>query len=271
MINIYIILSLSLNLLIGYIGLLSLAHVAFYGIGAYITTLLMMKLGLNFFMALPIAILFSAVISLSIEPSKITSLMGPNGAGKTTLFNLISGYLNPDKGVIRYTGEDIIHLSPWQRAGLGIGRMFQDIRVFGKLTVIENLMVADRDPTGENPFTLFWRTQKIKKREKERLEMAERWLEFVGLTDHRTMYAENLSYGQQKLLALARLLYGDFKLFLIDEPVSGVNPKMIGIILKKIRELTTLEKTVVLVEHNMTAVKEIADVVNFMDEGKILS
>ena len=124
MINIYIILSLSLNLLIGYIGLLSLAHVAFYGIGAYITTLLMMKLGLNFFMALPIAILFSAVISLSIEPSKITSLMGPNGAGKTTLFNLISGYLNPDKGVIRYTGEDIIHLSPWQRAGLGIGRMF---------------------------------------------------------------------------------------------------------------------------------------------------
>ena len=101
--------------------------------------------------------------------------------------------------------------------------------------------------------------------------MAERWLEFVGLTDHRTMYAENLSYGQQKLLALARLLYGDFKLFLIDEPVSGVNPKMIGIILKKIRELTTLEKTVVLVEHNMTAVKEIADVVNFMDEGKILS
>ena len=124
MINIYIILSLSLNLLIGYIGLLSLAHVAFYGIGAYITTLLMMKLGLNFFMALPIAILFSAVISLSIEPSKITSLMGPNGAGKTTLFNLISGYLNPDKGVIRYTGGDIIHLSLWQRAGLGIGRMF---------------------------------------------------------------------------------------------------------------------------------------------------
>lgn len=85
------------------------------------------------------------------------------------------------------------------------------------------------------------------------------------------MYAEDLSYGQQKLLALARLLCGDFKLLLIDEPVSGVNPTMIGIILKKIRELTALNKTIILVEHNMNAVREVADIVHFMNAGKILS
>lgn len=111
------------------------------------------------------------VLNLSIEPCRITALIGPNGTGKTTLFNLIGGYLNPDEGIIRYMSKDITHLSPWQRAGLGIGRMFQDIRVFGKLAVIENLMIADRDPLGENPFTLFWRIHKIKKKERKREEM----------------------------------------------------------------------------------------------------
>lgn len=210
-------------------------------------------------------------LDLSIEPCKITGLIGPNGAGKTTLFNIINGYLSPDVGIIMYQDKDITPLPSWQRARLGIGRMFQDIRVFGKLTVLENLMVADKNSAGENPFTLFWNMNGIKKREKERQAMAERWLDFVGLADHRAMYAENLSYGQQKLLALARLLYGDFDLLLIDEPVSGVNPAMVGVILEKIRELTALGKTVIIVEHDMPAVKEIADMVHFMNAGKVLA
>lgn len=207
-------------------------------------------------------------LDLKIEAGKISAIIGPNGAGKTTLFNLICGYLYSDKGRIIYKDRDITILNPWERATLGIGRLFQDIRVFKKLTLIENLIVTFNDES-ENPFRAIFRSRNGK--EKRKIEAVIRWLDFVGLADMKEMLAENLSWGQQKLLSLARLLCGNFELLLLDEPVSGVNPDMENIILKKIKELKGLGKTIIAVEHNIEAVEIISDYIYFMDSGKIIA
>lgn len=207
-------------------------------------------------------------LDLNIESGRISAIIGPNGAGKTTLFNLICGYLYPDKGRIIYKGRDITMLNPWERATLGIGRLFQDIRVFKRLTLIENLMVTFNDGF-DNPFRVIFGRQG--KKERDKVEVSMKWLEFVGLADMRDRLAENLSWGQQKLLSLARLLSGNFDLLLIDEPVSGVNPDMMHIILNKIKELKKIGKTIIIVEHDMEAVKEVSDYTYFMDSGKIIA
>lgn len=207
-------------------------------------------------------------LNLSIESGKIFAIIGPNGAGKTTLFNLICGYLYPDAGKIIYNQKDITNTAPWVRSSLGIGRLFQDIRVFKKLTLFENLMVTFNDGS-ENPLKAVFGRRDGK--EKKKMGVATKWLDFVGLADIKNSLAGNLSWGQQKLLSIARLLCADFDLLLIDEPVSGVNPDMIELILRKIKELKGLGKTVIAVEHDMEAIKELADYIYFMEAGKILA
>lgn len=209
-------------------------------------------------------------VSLTVSDGKITSLIGPNGAGKTTLFNLISGFLKPDKGEISYNGRRIDGLSPWEIARRGIGRLFQDVRVFDKLSVLENVVLAQSNP-GENPIRALFQRQKTRRGEKENIKAAEGWLEFVGLSDKQNTLAENLSYGQQKLLAIARLLAGKFDFFLLDEPTAGVNPAMVKPILGLIRRLSSEGKTVMVIEHNMTVVLEISDWVYFLDGGQVVS
>ncbi len=205
-------------------------------------------------------------LTMNIEEGRISAIIGPNGAGKTTLFNLICGYLYPDSGRIMYRGKDITALTPWERASSGIGRLFQDIRVFKKLTLLENLLVTFNDGS-ENPFKAVFGRRNGK--EAEKLRTATKWLDFVGLADMKDDLAEELSWGQQKLLSIARLLCGNFDLLLIDEPVSGVNPAVADIILEKVKELKGLGKTVIVVEHDMEAVKTVSDYVYFMDSGKI--
>jgi branched-chain amino acid transport system ATP-binding protein len=205
-------------------------------------------------------------LSLNIEAGRISAIIGPNGAGKTTLFNLICGFLYPDSGRIIYQGNDITLLPPWERASSGIGRLFQDIRVFKKLTLLENLLVTFNDGS-ENPFKAVFGRRNGK--EAKMIETSTKWLDFVGLIGMKDDFAEKLSWGQQKLLSIARLLCGNFDLLLIDEPVSGVNPAMADIILGKVKELKSFGKTVVVVEHDMTAVKTVSDYVYFMDSGKI--
>lgn len=204
-------------------------------------------------------------LNMNVKAGKISAIIGPNGAGKTTLFNLICGYLYPDNGSIIYKDKDISMLPPWERASIGIGRLFQDIRVFKKLTLLENLLVTFNDSSDSPLKAMFGRRDK---KEKEKIESSLKWLDFVGLIDIKENLAENLSWGQQKLLSLARLLCGNFDLLLIDEPVSGVSPSMADSILGKIKELRSLNKTIIIVEHDMDAVKEISDYVYFMDSGK---
>lgn len=213
-----------------------------------------------------------ADLSFSLREGTITSVIGPNGAGKTTLFNLLTNCIQPDDGFVYHRGRDIARLSPHQIANLGIGRLFQDVRVFDKLTVLENLLVACKNNSGENPvISLLFRTR-VAKIEKRNLENALKWLEFVGLSEMKNTLAEDLSYGQQKLLSLARLLANDADLLLLDEPVSGIHPEMVDQILSLIRKIAESErKTVLLIEHNIGAVLKVSDWVMLLDSGKLVA
>lgn len=210
-------------------------------------------------------------VTANFLPGKITALVGPNGAGKTTLFNLINGELKPDSGHISYKDEEVTGLPPYKIARKGIGRLFQDVRVFGDMTVLQNVTSACYNYSTETPVFPFFHRKKLKKINDEVHEKAVFWLEFVGLTDMIHSEGFSLSYGQQKLLAIARILAGGFSLLLLDEPTAGLNPVMIRKVLQVLDRIVTEDtsKTIVLVEHNMSVVTEISDWVYFMNEGSI--
>jgi branched-chain amino acid transport system ATP-binding protein/branched-chain amino acid transport system permease protein len=208
-------------------------------------------------------------VDFAFQAGKITALIGPNGAGKTTLFHLITGILKPDTGDVLYRGRSFAGLQPWDVARLGIGRLFQDIRVFDRLSVLENILVAFQEKQIENPLAGLIRRNRIRRKEKEHVGHAERLLELVNLAEHCNVAAEELSYGQQKLLAIARLLASNSDVFLLDEPTAGVNPTLVQRLLDVIRDLANGGKTVVVIEHNMSVVLEVADWAYFMDDGQV--
>jgi ABC-type branched-subunit amino acid transport system ATPase component len=210
-------------------------------------------------------------LSLGFESAKITALIGPNGAGKTTVFNLISGLIRPDDGAIRYRQKNIAGLAPWDIARMGIGRLFQDVRLFERLTVKDNVLAAFKQQKGESAFISVIAPFRVAQEERSLLTQALKLLEFVGLAEKANDLAENLSYGQQKLLAIARLLAADAEVLLLDEPTAGVNPQMVASLLEVIRRLAKEGKTVVVIEHNMNVVVEIADWVCFMNNGQVES
>lgn len=210
-------------------------------------------------------------VSCGFYSGKITGLIGPNGAGKTTIFNLISGLYKPDSGEIYFKGKRIDILPPHKIAQLGIGRLFQDIRVFTKLTVLENVLISIPNQLGEKFYEGIFIRKKLAEKERENVEKAEQLLEFVHLADKKNTLAENLSYGQQKLLSIARLLAMGSELLLLDEPTAGVHPAVIKSILETIKSLAQQGKTIVFIEHNINVVLEIADWVYLLDEGKIAS
>lgn len=209
-------------------------------------------------------------ISLSFTKGKITSLIGPNGAGKSTIFHLITGFLKPDSGSIYLKQEKINNLKTWQVAQKGVGRLFQDIRVFNKLTCLENVLLSLNKDRDENPFSYLLKLNNHKSLSLV-CEEAKKWLNFVGLSEKEKNYAESLSFGQQKLLAMARLLAGGFEVLLLDEPTAGVNHVFVKEIIDVIKKLSGEGKTIVIIEHNMNVVLEISDWVWFMNEGKVES
>ncbi len=204
-------------------------------------------------------------------PGKITALVGPNGAGKTTLFHLITSELQPDCGEILYRGKRIDGLPPYRIARNGIGRLFQDVRVFNNLTVFENVASACYDEKMEKPWIPFTANKKLKRLRDEINAHVMDILAFTGLTDELHAPASGLSYGQQKLLAIARLLAGNFSVLLLDEPTAGLSPPMIKKVLGILERIVEKDrkKTIVIVEHNMSVVTQIADWVYFMNEGRI--
>ncbi len=210
-------------------------------------------------------------VTASFLPGRITGLIGPNGAGKTTLFHIITGELRADTGEINYRGEDITSLPPYRVARKGIGRLFQDVRVFENLTVFENVVSACYDHRVETPWFPFLGKKRWKALERELKEKSDYYIDYVGLMEMKDVPASSLSYGQQKLLAIARLLAGGFSLLLLDEPTAGLNPVMIKKVLNILKRIVEEDqgKTIVLVEHDMSVVTEVADWVYFMNEGRI--
>lgn len=208
-------------------------------------------------------------VSLSVRSGTITSIIGPNGAGKTTLFNLVNGYIRQDGGAILYRDKHIDLLPSWQRALMGIGRLWQDIRLSPNMTVLENLLVARKNQRGEMIWKCLLRPRRVSESERENRVQASDILELIGLEHKQESLARNLSYGQQKLLALGRLLMNDAELLLLDEPLAGVNPLMIDEILSLIVRLATDGKTVVMIEHNVPKALSISDLVYVMSQGQI--
>jgi branched-chain amino acid transport system ATP-binding protein len=210
-------------------------------------------------------------VNIGFRKNYITALIGPNGAGKTTIFNLISGIYNPTSGEIFFNKIKIDNLPPYRIAQLGIARLYQDIRVFRKLTVLENILVAFSDKEGENFLDGILKRKKVLDFQKQQIEKAKEYINFVGLDGYENQLAENLSYGQQKLLAIARLMATDAELLLLDEPASGIHPELINKISNLILDLKEKGKTIIFIEHNINVVLNIADWVYLFDEGKVVA
>src|SRR3989338_6043171 len=204
--------------------------------------------------------------SFEVQGGSITALIGPNGAGKTTVFNIVTGFMLQDHGEIFFNNKNIDELPSHKRAALGIARTFQTIRLFPKMTVLENLLLAM--PNTKEQWYHAFQNSALKKIEEENKKVALTWLSFVGLHAKIDEAAGNLSYGQQKLLEIARALCRSPKLLMLDEPAAGVNPAM----LKKIGELLTKLKqqgmTILFIEHDMEFVMGIADKIIVLDYGE---
>ncbi len=200
-----------------------------------------------------------------VEQGSIAGLIGPNGSGKTTLFNVITGYERTDEGEVYLNDRKITNLPPDKVFALGIGRTFQLTRVFGRLTVMENMIVAahhkDRAEGARfrNPFARAGGPATRRR--------AMELLEFTGIHRHAGALADTLSYGQRKLLELSYVLMAEPEIILLDEPAGGVNPTLIGTITDRIRELNKQGTTFLIVEHNMDFVMGLCDRVTVLDYG----
>jgi len=201
---------------------------------------------------------------LEVHEGKINGLIGPNGSGKTTLFNVITGYERVQEGRVVFAGREITNARPDRVFGLGIGRTFQLTRLFSRLTVLENMLVATQRAEG-------WLRSVVRRAgsASERRRAME-LLEFVGIARLAAEPAGTLSYGQRKLLELASLLVADPSVLLLDEPAGGVNPTLIGVLADRIAELNRAGKTFLVVEHNMEFVMGLCHRVTVLDQGTAL-
>jgi ABC-type branched-subunit amino acid transport system ATPase component len=207
-------------------------------------------------------------VDFSIEPGELVSLIGPNGSGKTTLFNCVTGYLTPDHGRVLFRARDVTRAAPHQVARLGLGRTFQQVSVFGRLTALENLLVFLQQHQEEQLVARLLRTPRLRRLEGQAIERARMLLDLVGLGERAEALAASLSYGQRKLLAFAAALMSDPDLLLLDEPASAVNPTMINQMKDHIVALHRQGKTVLLVEHNMDVVMDISRRIVVLDHGQ---
>jgi branched-chain amino acid transport system ATP-binding protein len=209
-------------------------------------------------------------VSFTLPAGGIAGLIGPNGAGKTTLFNLIAGSLRPSGGRLLFGGRRIDGLPPHAVYAAGIARTFQIPRPFAAMTVLENLMVAPRQQSGER----FWRNwltpAKIAAEERRVRDKALGLLDFLGLRGHAGEPARVLSGGQRKLLELGRVLMADPKLVLLDEPGAGVNPILLATIVEKIAALNAQGISFLVIEHNMDLVMKLCRPILVMANGRLL-
>ena len=202
-------------------------------------------------------------VSFAVAEGQVTGIIGPNGSGKTTLVNVLSGMLPIDAGSVCIEGVELTRIRASDIVSYGITRTFQNIRIFEQMSVLDNLLVV---LTKRNVFSaLFERHQQF------HLARAEELLRRVSLFEKKDVLARELSYGQRKLLEVARALAMDARVYLFDEPFAGLFPEMAKTVIAIIRELRTTGKTVILIEHSMEVIREVSDTVIVMDSGKVLA
>ena len=206
-------------------------------------------------------------VSFRVSKGEVFSLIGPNGAGKTTLFNCISRFSTPHSGRISFCGHDLLRLRPEEICKLGVTRTFQNIELFAKLNVLQNILIGLYSHFDYNLMDSFLRTRKMRNEEKRYRAQVEEIMEFLGLTAYRTQKVSSLSYGLQKLVEVGRALATNPRLILLDEPASGMNQEEKQNLNRIILDSkAAFDATVLLVEHDMDFVMRISDricVLNF--------
>jgi neutral amino acid transport system ATP-binding protein len=209
--------------------------------------------------------------SLTVNQGSITGLIGPNGAGKTTLFNLLSNFITPDSGEVLLNGQPIQTTAPHRIARKGMVRTFQVAKALSRLSVLENLLLATQNQTGEKFFNVLLQPGKIRSEEQRSRQRAMEILESIGLAHKAHDYAGGLSGGQRKLLEIGRALMTRPNLILLDEPAAGVNPTLINQICDYIELWNQQGVTFLIIEHNMDVIMSLCDRVWVLAEGKNLA
>jgi branched-chain amino acid transport system ATP-binding protein len=209
-----------------------------------------------------------SAVTFNVNKGEILGVIGPNGAGKTTLFNLITGVFPPSSGEIKFNGQSIIGLRPHKVAEAGISRTFQNIRLFGHMTALENVMVGAHCRTRAGLWQGLWRTKSQRSEEQIVREKALALHELVGLGDEKDILAEALSYGKQRRLEIARALGAEPELLLLDEPTAGMNESETEELRLLIKAIQARGKTVVLIEHDMHLVMNVCERLVILNFGK---
>lgn len=207
-------------------------------------------------------------ICLQVKEKQIYGLIGPNGAGKTTLFNIITGFLEATEGSIQFSGKELTRLPANKIARLGIARTFQNVRLFGTMTVKENVLVAQNIRAQSGVLSL---VQILGVREKKLREEADLLLKKMGLWKKRNEPSISLAYGDQRRLEIARALALAPKLLLLDEPVAGMNEAETEDLLERIQEIRDTGQTIMFIEHDMKAVMGICDCISVLNFGSLIA
>lgn len=209
--------------------------------------------------------------SFTMREQEINGLIGPNGAGKTTFFNVLSGFIKPESGGIEFLGKDITNLNSHKIVASGVSRTFQDLRLIRQIPVIDNVLLSFNHQSGESIYKILFQQKSWRQIEEQDRKRALELLAYAGIEDKAFDLANDLSYGQQKLLSITCCLAADAKLLLLDEPIAGINPEMREKILRIISELPSKGKSAIIIEHDMDFIERICDRVIFMDMGEKIS
>ncbi|MEK9199111.1 ABC transporter ATP-binding protein [Lysinibacillus halotolerans] len=210
-------------------------------------------------------------VSFQIQEGEIYGLIGPNGAGKTTMFNLITNIFEPTSGQIVFNDANITGLKSYKITEQGICRTYQNIRLFSQMSALKNVMVGGHCRSTSGVFTSVFRTKKQKREEKALTEKAEELLDLVGLLEHKDALAENLAYGQQRRLEIARAMASNPKLLLLDEPAAGMNEKETDSLYDLIKLIQSKGITVLIIEHDMPLVMKLCDRITVLNFGEKLA
>ena len=210
-------------------------------------------------------------VSLAVRAGEIAGLIGPNGAGKTTMFDLLAGSQRPDSGRVLIDGRAAQADPAHRRIGLGLGRTFQIPRPFPDMTLVENVMLGRQSQFGERILPNWLSAGRVAREERETLEKAMAWLDFMTLSRLSREPARTLSGGQRKLLELARVLMAEPSIILLDEPGAGVNPTLLETIIERIVEINRRGVTFLVIEHNMDMVARLCGRVIVMASGRRLA
>ena len=210
-------------------------------------------------------------VTFDVEENEIVGLIGPNGAGKTTVFNIITGNYTPDTGEVIFDRKDITGKATHDIVALGIARTFQNIRLFQDMTVLENVLAGCHCRMRSGLFSSMFRPPSQRKEERQAVERAMRELAFVGLDDQYDNLAGNLSYGNQRLLEIARALASDPRFLILDEPAGGMNDQETSDLMALIKAVQKRGVTVLLIEHDMNLVMRICDRLVVLEYGAMIA